>query len=108
MLRAYFTCKPSNLKKVEEEAKKSRRNREKPVTVNVIGRVRMNLDQYIDFSDAPLRNRDYFEPFAEKSVFHGSDADCVVIECPGMPRIPVVLEGYSYGRYVGWLEGLIF
>ena len=102
-MRAYFTRKPENLEEVKNNAKRAEAT---PVELNVIARVSLNLDQFSDFWANPLLDRDYLAPHAERSVFTEEGADCMMLECLGMMRIPVVLEGFEYGRYVGWLEGL--
>ena len=106
-MRAYFIRKPESLQEIKSAAEWAKAQHKIPVELNVVGTVRLTKTQFTNFWKRPLLDRDYFVPFMEQSHWTKEGANCVMLECPGQPRIPVVLEGYQYARYMGWLEDLI-
>ena len=102
-MKAYFTRKPMTIEDVKANAEWAKAEHQKPIAVTPIALVTLTSAQYSSFCKAPLKDWDFLVPYADQSGFTKDGADCVIIECKDHPSIAVALEGFTYGRYVGWL-----
>ena len=102
-MKAYFTRKPMTIEDAKANAAWAKAERQEPVEVTPIASVPLTPAQYAAFCKAPLRDWDFLAPYADQSGFTKDGADCVIIECEDHPSIALALEGFTYGRYVGWL-----
>ena len=102
-MKVYFTRKPLNMEEVKANAAWAKAEHKEPTTVIPIADVTLNQAQYEAFCASPCKDWAFLAPYADKSGFTKDGADCVIIECEGKPSIALALEGYAYGRYVGWL-----
>jgi len=102
-MKAYFSRKPMTIGEVKTNAEWAMEKRQEPVEVTPIAFVPLTPAQYAAFCKAPLKDWDFLAPYADQSGFTKDGADCVIIECEDQPSIALALEGFTYGRYVGWL-----
>ena len=102
-MKAYFTRKPMNIEDAKANAAWAKAEHQEPVEVTPIAFVSLTPAQYAAFCKAPLKDWDFLAPYADRSGFTKDGADCVIIECEGLSGIALALEGFTYGRYVGWL-----
>lgn len=102
-MRAYFTRKPPNIEAVVQNAEYAKAEGMLPTDVNPIARIKLDLEHYTAFCQAPLNDWEFLKPYAENSMFRANTADSVILECPDMISLAVCCEWYSYGRYVGCL-----
>ena len=101
-MKGYFIRKPENGDQVKQIIAEGKRQREKPVEIEEVGRVVLTLDEYIDFCSHLWYDYDFLEPYANESVFTKDGAKCVLVGAPGQPWMAVCLEGYHFPRYCAW------
>lgn len=99
MKNAFFACKPCNMKEyleMREDAKEDGYYYEEPY--HPIARVVLSRDEFDNFWNHFLRDRDWLKPYAETAC----GEDCVMVDCekPINSVILVKTEGYNYGRYI--------
>ena len=98
MLKAYFARKPMNLREYNEmieDAKEGGYYQEEEV--NPIARIKVSEDEFHDFWNHFLHDRDWLKPYANRACGN----DCVVVDCGHCnSAILVICEGYNYGRYI--------
>jgi len=101
-MKGYFIRKPENGEQVKQIITEGKRQREKAVEIEEVGRVILTLDEYIHFCSHLWYDYDFLKPYADESTFTRDGAKCVLVGAPGQPWMAVCLEGYDYPRYCSW------